>query len=114
MPEDPRLRAVRIKAGVVKRVAKEKLMYQKEAAGLEEKLEAFKNSDQGADEALVASRTKVVNESRMMIPDTQRRLNVAVEELNKLVQEAEEDVKTTEVFKGALEALEAATAATSS
>ena len=50
----------------------------------------------------------------MMIPDTQRRLDVAVEELTKLVQEAEEDVKTTEVFKGALEALEAAKAATSS
>ena len=63
---------------------------------------------------LLHSRTKVVNESRMMIPDTQRRLDVAVEELTKLVQEAEEDVKTTEVFKGALEALEAAKAATSS
>ena len=54
MPEDPRLKAIRIKTGVVKRVAKEKQSYQKEAAGLEQKLEAFKNSDQGADDAAVA------------------------------------------------------------
>ncbi len=54
MPEDPRLKSVRIKTGVVKRLAKEKLSYQKEAATLEEKLEAFKNSDAGADDAAVA------------------------------------------------------------
>ena len=54
MPEDPRLKPIRIQTGVVKRLAKEKLSYQKEAAMLEEKLEAFKNSDAGADDAAVA------------------------------------------------------------
>ena len=54
MPEDPRLKVIRIKTGVVKRLAKEKLSYQKEAATLEEKLEAFKNSDSGSDDAAVA------------------------------------------------------------
>ena len=48
----------------------------------------------------------------MMIPDCQRRLDVAAEELTKLVQDADEDVKTSEIFAGALEALEAAKAAT--
>ena len=54
MPEDPRLKPLRIQTGVVKRLAKEKLSYQKEAAQLEEKLEAFKNSDAGSDDAAVA------------------------------------------------------------
>ena len=54
MPEDPRLKPIRIQTGVVKRLAKEKLSYQKEAATLEEKLEAFKNSDAGSDDAAVA------------------------------------------------------------
>ena len=54
MPEDPGLKPLRIQTGVVKRLAKEKLSYQKEAAMLEEKLEAFKNSDAGADDAAVA------------------------------------------------------------
>lgn len=111
MPEDPRLKVLRIKTGVVKRLAKEKLSYQKEAATLEEKLEAFKNSDQGADDAAVASQTLIVNESRMMIPDCQRRLDVAVEDLTKLVNDAEDDVKGNEIFGGALEALEAAKSA---
>jgi len=93
-------------------LAKEKLSYQKEAAALEEKLEAFKNSDSGSDDAAVAKQTAVVNESKMMIPDCQRRLDVAAEELTKLVQDADEDVKTSEIFAGALEALEAAKAAT--
>ena len=54
MPEDPRLKVIRIKSGVVKRVAKEKLSYQKEAAALEAKLKAFKNSDQGSEDAAIA------------------------------------------------------------
>ena len=37
-----------------KRVAKEKLSYQKEAAALEAKLKAFKNSDQGSEDAAIA------------------------------------------------------------
>ena len=44
----------------------------------------------------------------MMIPDSQRRLDVAAEELTKLVNEAEDDVKENEIFGAALEALEAA------
>ena len=47
----------------------------------------------------------------MMIPDCQRRLDAAVEDLVRVVQEAEDDVKATEIYAAALEALEAAKAA---
>lgn len=114
MPEDPRLKPIRIQTGVVKRLAKEKLSYQKEAAMLEEKLEAFKNSDVGADDAAVARQTAILNESKMMIPDCQRRLEVGVQELHKLVEQAEDDVKATELYAAALEALEIAKTASAS
>jgi len=114
MPEDPRLKPIRIQTGVVKRLAKEKLSYQKEAAMLEEKLEAFKNSDAGADDAAVARQTAILNESKMMIPDCQRRLEVGVQELHKLVEQAEDDVKATELYAAALEALETAKTASAS
>ena len=47
----------------------------------------------------------------MMIPDCQRRLDEGAEKLLKLVTDAEDDVKETEIFAAALESLEAAKAA---
>jgi len=106
MPEDPRLRAIRIKTGVVKRLSKEKLSYEKEATDLEAKLEVFKNSDAGADDANVARQNAVLQESKMMIPDSQKRLRIGYDELVTVVQEADEDIKQSEIFKTALQVLE--------
>ncbi|XP_051499164.1 tubulin-specific chaperone A isoform X3 [Apus apus] len=39
---DPRLRQIKIKTGVVRRLAKEKVMYEKEAKQQEEKIEKMK------------------------------------------------------------------------
>ncbi|XP_043370758.1 tubulin-specific chaperone A isoform X3 [Dermochelys coriacea] len=39
---DPRLRQIKIKMGVVRRLAKEKVMYEKEAKQQEEKIERMK------------------------------------------------------------------------
>ncbi|XP_054041140.1 tubulin-specific chaperone A isoform X10 [Rissa tridactyla] len=39
---DPRLRQIKIKTGVVRRLAKEKVMYEKEARQQEEKIEKMK------------------------------------------------------------------------
>nr|XP_034955818.1 tubulin-specific chaperone A isoform X2 [Zootoca vivipara] len=42
---DPRVRQIKIKTGVVKRLAKEKVMYEKEAKQQEEKIEKMKAED---------------------------------------------------------------------
>ena len=39
---DPRIKAIRIKTGVVKRLAKEKVMYEKEADQQRERIQKFK------------------------------------------------------------------------
>jgi tubulin-specific chaperone A len=43
---DPRIKALRIKTGVVKRLAKEKVMYEKEAGEQRQRIQIFK--DQGS------------------------------------------------------------------
>jgi tubulin-specific chaperone A len=48
---DPRIKALRIKTGVVKRLVKEKVMYEKEAGEQRQRIQIFK--DQGS--KLVAS-----------------------------------------------------------
>ncbi|XP_006744080.1 tubulin-specific chaperone A [Leptonychotes weddellii] len=42
---DPRVRQIKIKTGVVKRLVKEKVMYEKEAKQQEEKIEKMKAED---------------------------------------------------------------------
>uniref|UniRef100_A0A7N5JAA2 Tubulin-specific chaperone A n=1 Tax=Ailuropoda melanoleuca TaxID=9646 RepID=A0A7N5JAA2_AILME len=42
---DPRVRQIKIKTGVVKRLVKEKIMYEKEAKQQEEKIEKMKAED---------------------------------------------------------------------
>ena len=42
---DPRVRQIKIKTGVVKRLVKEKMMYEKEAKQQEEKIEKMKAED---------------------------------------------------------------------
>lgn len=44
---DPRIRTLKIKTGVVKRLAKEKVTYEKEAAQQRDRIQKFK--DQGED-----------------------------------------------------------------
>ncbi|KAJ4445241.1 hypothetical protein ANN_07042 [Periplaneta americana] len=66
---DPRIKALRIKTGIVKRLAKEKVMYEKEI------------EDQGKDEHDIRKQEEVLQESIMMVPDCQRRLVKAYDEL---------------------------------
>ena len=68
---DPRLRQITIKTGVVKRLAKEKVVYEKEVIKERERLEKFKT--QGSDDHVLRKQEEVVQESLMMVPDCQRR-----------------------------------------
>ncbi|GCB60397.1 hypothetical protein scyTo_0011128 [Scyliorhinus torazame] len=80
---DPRTRQIKIRTGVVKRLAKEKLMYEKEAKQQEEKVEKMKVD--GNDQYVVKKQIEVLQESRMMIPDCQRRLATAHSDLAQLL-----------------------------
>ncbi|KAG9355069.1 hypothetical protein JZ751_001782 [Albula glossodonta] len=80
---DPRVRQIKIKTGVVKRLAKEEVLYVKEAKQQEEKIERLKA--EGGDEYVIKKQMEVLQESRMMIPDCHRRLAVAHMELSQLL-----------------------------
>ncbi|XP_048383692.1 tubulin-specific chaperone A [Stegostoma tigrinum] len=95
---DPRTRQIKIKTGVVKRLAKEKLMYEKEAKQQEEKVEKMKVD--GNDQYMVKKQMEVLQESRMMIPDCQRRLATAHNDLVQLL-ESEKELEDTEEYKEA-------------
>jgi len=102
---DPRIRQIKIKTGVVKRLTKEKGMYEKEALQIEAKIEKMKTD--GKDEYDIKKQNEVLNESRSMVPDTVRRLKQAHAELDELLQK-ESDLSEAEEFTQAKEALAAA------
>ncbi|KAI0208191.1 Tubulin-specific chaperone A [Lamellibrachia satsuma] len=105
---DPkRVRAIKIKTGIVKRLAKEKVSYEKEIVKQKERIEKMKAA--GDDEYDIRKQGEVLEESVMMIPDTKRRLAAAWDELSKLM-ETEEDLKEIEEYTTAMEILEQARA----
>ncbi|KAM4870885.1 tubulin-specific chaperone A [Urocitellus parryii] len=95
---DPRVRQIKIKTGVVKRLVKEKVMYEKEAKQQEEKIEKMKAED-GENYAL-KKQAEILQESRMMIPDCQRRLEAAYTDLQQIL-ETEKDLEEAEEYKEA-------------
>lgn len=100
---DPRLRTLKIKTGIVKRLAKEKVTYEKESEQQRERIQKYK--DQGKDGYDIRKQEEVLQESLMMIPDCQRRLAKAYEELKKIL-ETEEDLKESETYLEAQKILE--------
>lgn len=68
---DPRIRQIFIKSNVVKRYAKEKHSYEKEAEKEKNRLEKFKSENR--DEHDLKKQEEVIQESLMMVPDCQRR-----------------------------------------
>ncbi|KAM4752321.1 tubulin-specific chaperone A isoform 1-T1 [Cyanocitta cristata] len=111
---DPRLRQIKIKTGVVRRLAKEKVMYEKEAKQQEEKIEKMKA--EACDDYGIKKQIEILQESRMMIPDCQRRLEVAHAELTQLLvsiaphptdqEENEKELEEAEEYKEARSILE--------
>ena len=92
---DVRLRTLKIKTGVVKRLAKEKITYEKEAVQQQERIDQYKT--QGKDVHVIKKQEEVLQETLMMVPDCQRRLLKAYEELKKII-ETEQDLKETEAY----------------
>ncbi|XP_070845671.1 tubulin-specific chaperone A [Chaetodon trifascialis] len=96
--EDPRLRQIKIKTGIVKRLAKEEIAYKAEAKQQEEKIECLKA--EAADHYVIKKQMEVLQESKMMIPDCHRRLATAYGNLLQLL-ETEEDLEESEEYKEA-------------
>ncbi|KAG7257469.1 hypothetical protein CRUP_017413 [Coryphaenoides rupestris] len=69
---DPRIRDVKIKTGVVKRLAKDELMYIAEVKEQEGRIERLKTK--GEDEYVIKKQVEVLQECKMMVPDCRRRL----------------------------------------
>ncbi|XP_003389273.1 PREDICTED: tubulin-specific chaperone A-like [Amphimedon queenslandica] len=102
MADVKRVRTIKIKTGVVKRLSKEKNMYIKEAEKQEEKIQ--KMTEEGRDEYDIRKQKEVLAESHSMIPDIERQLEMAHNELSKLL-ETETDLADTEEYKVATELL---------
>ncbi|XP_031573174.1 tubulin-specific chaperone A-like [Actinia tenebrosa] len=96
---DPRLRQLKIKTGVLKRLSKEKTMYEKEVVDQGQKVEKMKA--EGKDSHDVNKQIEVLEESKIMIPDCKRRIKTAYEDLKNLVSESEKDLDGSEELKQA-------------
>lgn len=77
----------RIKTGVVQRLEKELQRYQEEVATQAAKVEAMRAAE--ADEHDVKKQIEVLGEAEMMVPDSARRLQKAVEDLQEFMVSAE-------------------------
>ncbi|CAK1542401.1 unnamed protein product [Leptosia nina] len=99
---DPRIRQIKIKTGVVKRIAKEKIVYEKEVEQQKNRIQKIK--DEGQDEHNIRKQEEVLQESLMMVPDCQRRLVKAYTDL-KTTLETEQDLKESEDYINAQQVL---------
>ncbi|XP_046677966.1 tubulin-specific chaperone A isoform X1 [Homalodisca vitripennis] len=100
---DVRIKTIKIKTGVVKRLAKEKVMYEKDAESQRNRVQKYK--DEGKDDHDVRKQEEVLQECLMMVPDCQRRLVKAYEELQKII-DTETDLNTNEDYLSAVKVLE--------
>jgi len=95
------LKKLKIKTGVLKRLYKDKLSYEKEIVDQEAKIEKFKA--EGKDESFMRQQINCLNESKMMIPDVQKRLVVAYEELKQLTDsEQHNPISKTKEYSDAI------------
>ncbi|KAM9794419.1 tubulin-specific chaperone A isoform X2 [Syngnathus typhle] len=100
---DPRTRQIKIKTGVLKRLAKEEASYKAEAKEQEEKIEQLKAAE--ADVYLIKQHMASLQETIMIIPDTRRRMTIAHGDLQQLL-EAEEELSESEEYQEAKNVLD--------
>ncbi|THD20478.1 Tubulin-specific chaperone A [Fasciola gigantica] len=96
---DPRLKKLTISCNVVKRIAKEKKNYEEEFRKETQKYE--EKVAQNIEEHDLRMAKAILDESKMIIPDCQMRLDKALVDLNNLIQECEGELAETEQFKEA-------------
>lgn len=94
-----KVREVKIKSGVVKRLAKEKVSYEQESEKLSQKIDKMKAVD--PDDYNIKKQDELLEESKKMIPDCERRLISAWDELAKIMEAEKDHLKDTEEYKAA-------------
>lgn len=104
LPQDPRARQIKIQTGVVKRIIKEKSMYEQEVVQTEKRIEKMKSD--GKDEYDIRKMNEVLDESKMMVPETLERLRKSHEDLKNTLEDAEDDMKTLADYKEGVNQLE--------
>ncbi|KAI8976913.1 tubulin binding cofactor A [Pilobolus umbonatus] len=80
MPLSP----LKIKTNIVKRIHKETIGYDKEAANQQKRID--KLIENSADEADIRKQKEVLDETLQMIPDVQKRLAIAHQELREQIE----------------------------
>ncbi len=80
---------LKVQIGVVKRMNKEVAAYEKEVEDNEARVQKMR--DDGKDEYDIKKQEEVLAESHMMIPDSNNRLEAAMEKLGEIMAEVEED-----------------------
>ncbi|PNF35917.1 Tubulin-specific chaperone A [Cryptotermes secundus] len=103
--EDPRIKTLRIKTGIVKRLTKEKVMYEKDADKQRQRIQKLK--DEGKDEHDIRNKDEVLWESLSMVTYCQRQLVKAFDEL-KILLETEAALSESEEYISAKKILEEA------
>lgn len=68
---DPRIRTIKIKTGVLKRLTKEKTVYEREIDQQKQRIERLRS--EGKDEHVMRKEEEILQESQMMVPDSHRR-----------------------------------------
>lgn len=102
---DPRLRQLTIKTGVLKRLTKEKTVYEKEVLQQKSRIERLKG--EGKDDHVLRKEDEVLQEAQMMVPDCTRRLNKAFDDLSEYLKN-EVELKETKEYLAAEIIVEAA------
>lgn len=91
---------LKIKTGILRRLTKEKVMYEEEATTLRQKVKNYK--DEGRDEYFIKKQVEVLKEADMMVPDTTRRLHKAFDDLKMTIEGATDVAKESEIYQNAL------------
>ncbi|CAN9504349.1 unnamed protein product [Ophioblennius macclurei] len=91
---DPIARKIKIKTGIVKRLVKEENAYIKDVQQQEEKIERLKA--EAGDEYVIKKQMEVLQESKMMIRDSHRRLAIAHADLQEVLETEEESAESEE------------------
>ncbi|XP_071540482.1 tubulin-specific chaperone A [Panulirus ornatus] len=100
---DPRIKQLRIKTGVLKRCCKEKISYEKEAEQIQDKIK--KMQEEGQEVYYIKKQDLLLQETQNVIPDCQKRLNAAYQDLKAIV-DAETELEEAEEYQAAKTTIE--------
>ncbi|KAF6207782.1 hypothetical protein GE061_016230 [Apolygus lucorum] len=100
---DPRIKTIKIQTGVIRRLTKDKISYEKESEIQTGKVQKYK--EEGQEEHYVKKQEEVLQESKSMVFDCQRRLLKAFNDF-KAILDSESDLSENEDYINALQVME--------